>query len=310
MAEQKKYLYGPVPSRRLGRSLGVDIIPFKVCTLDCVYCQLGKTTQKTLQRADYVPIGDVLSELKERLSEGLEADFVTISGSGEPTLHAGLGRLIDGIKQLTDIPVTVLTNGTLLYRADVRADCAGADVVLPSLDGCDEETFKKINRPCEAMSLRQLVDGLCAFRKEFAGPIWLEVFLVDGYNTDNGQIGKFKELIERIRPDKVHLNTAVRPTAEMGIRKLPYEKLFSIAEQLGPKCEVIAEFAPDHYAKGSDNKTETVFSMLKRRPCSLEDIHFGLGIDRLEALKILDHFTHQGVVISEQRDGTVFFKAK
>lgn len=310
MAEQKKYLYGSVPSRRLGRSLGVDIIPFKVCTLDCVYCQLGRTTHKTLERGDYVPIEDVLSELKERLGEGLEADYITIGGSGEPTLHAGLGRLVNGIKRLTDIPVTVLTNGTLLYRADVRADCAGADVVLPSLDGCDEETFKKVNRPCEGMSLSQVVEGLCAFRKEFVGPIWLEIFLIDDYNTDNEQIDKFRKLIAQVQPDKVHLNTAVRPTAETAVRKLSYEKLCSIAERLGPNCEVIAEFTSSHYAEGGDSRAETVFSMLKRRPCSLEDIHLGLGIDRLEALKIIDHFTHQGLVISEQRDGIVFFKTR
>jgi len=310
VAEQKKYLYGPVPSRRLGRSLGVDIIPFKVCTLDCVYCQLGATTNKTLRLADYVPVEGVLSELKARLGEGLEADYITIGGSGEPTLNSGLGRLIDGIKQLTDIPVTVLTNGTLLYRPDVRADCARADVVLPSLDGCDEETFKKVNRPCEGMTLRQVVDGLCAFRKEFTGPIWLETFLIEGYNTDNKQIGKFKELIARIQPDKVHLNTAVRPTAEPAVKRPSYEKLCSIAERFGPKCEVIAEFASDHYAKGGNSRAETVFSMLKRRPCSLEDIHLGLGIDRLEVLKIIDRLTHQQLVISEQRDKTVFFRAK
>ncbi len=310
MAEQKKYLYGPVPSRRLGRSLGVDIIPFKTCTLDCIYCQLGGTTEKTVERKEYVPLKEVLAELRGRVAEGLEADFITIGGSGEPTLHAGLGRLIEGIKRLTDIPVAVLTNGTLLCRADVRADCAGADVVLPSLDGGDEETFKRINCPHEGVSLRQLIDGLCAFRKGFAGQIWLEVFLIEGYNTDNGQIGKFREAIERIRPDKTHLNTAVRPTAKAGVESVSFEKLLSIAEQLGPRCEVVAEFASNYCAETGDNKAETVFSMLKRRPCSLEDIHSGLGIDRLEALKILDHFTHQGVVSSERRDGTVFFKAK
>ena len=134
MAEGKKYLYGPVPSRRLGRSLGIDVVPFKLCTLDCVYCQLGKTTRKTLQRGDLVPVEEILAELKDRLAEGLEADFLTIGGSGEPTLHSRLGELIDGIKKITDIPVAILTNGTLLYKQDVRADCAKADVVLPSLD--------------------------------------------------------------------------------------------------------------------------------------------------------------------------------
>jgi wyosine [tRNA(Phe)-imidazoG37] synthetase (radical SAM superfamily) len=173
VAEEKKYLYGPVPSRRLGRSLGVDIVPFKLCTLDCVYCQLGKTTKKTLQRGDFLPVEAVLAELKSRLADGLEADFITIGGSGEPTLHSRLGALIDGIKKLTSIPVAVLTNGTLLYKKDVRADCAKADVVLPSLDAADEQTFRRINRPRSGLTVEQLISGLCAFRSEFTGQIWL-----------------------------------------------------------------------------------------------------------------------------------------
>ncbi|MFZ0034097.1 MAG: radical SAM protein [Sedimentisphaerales bacterium] len=309
MAEEKKYLYGPVPSRRLGRSLGIDIMPFKVCTIDCIYCQLGGTTEKTLHRGDFVPVETVLAELRDKLAEGLEADFISISGSGEPTLNSRLGELIDGIKKITSIPVAILTNGTLLYRQDVRVDCTRADVVLPSLDAGDEQTFQRINRPHASLSFEKLISGLCAFRKEFAGQIWLEVFLIEGFNTDTEQIAKIKEAIKRIRPDKVQLNTAVRPTAEPGIKSLSSEKLRAIAEELGEKCEVIADFSVPQQDRHVEGKAEDVLSMLKRRPCSLKDICSALGISRNEALKYIALLQQQGVLDSEKKDGVTFFKA-
>jgi len=307
--EQKKYLYGPVPSRRLGRSLGIDIVPFKLCSLDCVYCQLGRTTEKTMECGDFVPVEEVLAELRDKSAEGLEADFITISGSGEPTLNSRLGEFIEGIKKITNIPVAILTNSTLLYREDVRADCAKADVVLPSLDAGDEQTFQKINRPHKDISIEKLIDGLCKFRKEFTGQIWLEVFVVEGLNTDIEQIAKIKNAIERIGPDKVQLNTAVRPTADADIRRLNPEKLQAIATQLGPKCEVVADFSPHHYGKYTENKAEDVLSMLKRRPCTLIDICSSLGINHNEALKYIGYFQQQGFIYSEQKEGAIFFKA-
>jgi len=309
VAQEKKYLYGPVPSRRLGLSLGVDIVPFKVCTLDCIYCQLGGTTQKTTERAEYVPAEAVLAELEERLYKGLKADFITMSGSGEPTLNLRLGDIIDGIKKITDIPVAILTNGTLLYRGDVRADCAKADVVLPSLDAGDKGAFEQINRPHKDIFIENLISGLCDFRNEFAGQIWLEVFLVEGLNTDAEQIAKIKEAIEQIRPDKVQLNTAVRPTAETGVKRLNPEKLQAVAEQLGDKAEVVADFSPGCCGKHIESTAEDVLSMLKRRPCSLNDICSALGIHSNEALKYVTHFQQQGVVNSSEKDGIVFFKA-
>jgi len=305
---KKKYFYGPVPSRRLGRSYGVDIVPFKVCTLDCVYCQLGKTTEKTIKRRDYGPIEPILAELRETLAEGLEADFITIAGSGEPTLNSRLGELIDGIKKITDIPVAVLTNGTLLYKEDVRADCAKADVVIPSLDAGDEQTFQKVNRPHKDISIENLISGLCTFRDEFAGQIWLEVFFAEGLNTGTEQIAKIKNAIELIRPDKVQLNTAVRPTAEADIKRLDAEKLQAIAARIGPKCEVVADFSLSHHGRGLENKAEDVLSILKRRPCSLNDICSGLGIGRNEALKYVTGLQHKGIIHSEKKDGRIFFK--
>ncbi len=302
-------MYGPVPSRRLGLSLGVDIVPVKVCTLDCIYCQIGRTTEKTIERKDYIPVEEVLAELRERLAQGLQADYITISGSGEPTLNSRLGELIDVIKKLTDIPVAILTNGTLLYRQDVRADCVKADVVLPSLDAGDEQAFQRVNRPHRDISIEKLISGLCAFRNEFTGQIWLEVFFIEGINTDAEQIAKIKDAIERIRPDKVQLNTAVRPTAEPNVKAMDDEKLRVIAGQLGEKCEVVADFLPRHLGKHIESRAEDVLSMLKRRPCSIQNICSGLGIRRNEALKYISHLQKQGVIHSEKKDGMIFFMA-
>ncbi len=323
MAGEKKHLYGPVPSRRLGRSYGVDITPLKVCTLDCMYCQLGKTTEKTVERRDYGPVEPILAELSEALAAGSEADFITIAGSGEPTLNSRLGELVDAIRKVTNTPIAILTNGTLLYREDVRADCAKADVVMPSLDAGDEQTFQRVNRPHKDISIENLISGLCAFRKEFVGQIWLEVFFVEPINTGAEQIAKIKDAIERVGPDKVQLNTAVRPTADPNIKRLDAEKLQTIAARLGPKCEVVADFSPGLRGKLIESKAEdtlgpdfavshkmaALLSMLKRRPCSLNDICSGLGINRNEALKYVSDLQERGLIHSEEKDGRVFFKA-
>jgi len=309
VAEEQTYLFGPVPSRRLGLSLGVDIVPLKTCTLDCIYCQLAETTEKTVIRKEYVTVESVLNQLKERLSNGLLTDFITFSGSGEPTLNSSLGEFIDRIKEITDIPVAILTNGTLLYLPDVRADCAKADVLLPSLDAPDEQTFQKINRPHTDISFKNLVSGLCEFRKNFAGRIWLEVFLLEGINTAPGQIQKIADIIKKICPDKIQLNTAVRPTKDTTVKKVENEKLQQTAKLLGPNCEVVADFSTLSHQKNLQTKAEYVLSILKRRPCSLEDICAGLGINQAEALKYISHFKQQGIILSEQKDGRLFFRA-
>ncbi|MHC4558200.1 MAG: radical SAM protein [Planctomycetota bacterium] len=322
MAGGKNYLYGPVPSRRLGLSLGIDIVPFKACSLDCIYCQLGRTIEKTIERRDYGPIEPILAELKETLAKGLVVDFITIAGSGEPTLNSRLGELIDGIKEITNTAIAILTNGTLLYRQDVRAECAKADVVMPSLDAGDEQTFQRINCPHDDISIEKLISGLCVFRNEFAGQIWLELFFVEAMNTDAQQITKIKNAIERINPDKVQLNTAVRPTADPNIKRLNAEKLQAIAARLGPKCEVVADFSsgrndklPESEAEdtlglhfATNRKTQSLLSMLKRRPCSLTDICSGLGINRNEALKYISDLQRRRLIHSEKKDERVFFK--
>ena len=175
------YVFGPVPSRRLGRSLGVDLVPFKTCSYDCIYCQLGRTSCKTVERKQWVPLDDVLAELKEKLST--RPDYITLSGSGEPTLFWRTGELIDRIKAMTDVPVAVLTNGSLLWCKDVRDQLTNADLVIPSLDAGDQSMFRAVNRPHEDISFERMLDGLIAFRKAFGGQYWLEIMLLAGHTA-------------------------------------------------------------------------------------------------------------------------------
>ncbi|MFC1677803.1 radical SAM protein [Planctomycetota bacterium] len=308
-----KYIFGPVPSRRLGLSLGIDVIPYKICSIDCVYCQVGRTTEKTTERKEYMPVDELLTQLKQKLDAGVEADFITLSGSGEPTLNSKLAQIITGIKNLTDIPVAVLTNATLFSAPAVRADCALADVVLPSLDAADEPTFQKINRPHPDISIENVIAGLCAFRKEFTGQIWLEVFFVEGLNTAADKIAAIAEAITRINPDKVQLNTAVRPTAESGIKPIDPEKLAKIAKKLGKNAEIIADFSKAHPQKNIPSiaaNSADILTMLKRRPCSLSDISAGLGLHLNQVQKHLADLLAKGKIESEQKNDTTFFKAK
>ena len=304
-----RYVYGPVPSRRLGQSLGIDPIPLKTCNWNCVYCQLGRHGKQTLERRSYVPAEAMLGELRQRLAEGLRADHITFSGSGEPTLNLELGAMIDGVRALTDTKVAVITNGTLLSDAGVRADCSKADVVLPSLDAGDAKTFEQINRPHENIRFETFVAGLCRFREEYRGPIWLEVFLLEGVNTGEDQIERMKELIGRIRPDKVQLNTAVRPGTEADIAAVDEARLAAIAERLGDQAEVIAEFGRPAKGGVAGQTAGRIIDMLQRRPCSLEDVCGGLGIDGEAAKRQLEKLAAIGRVRTETRGGVVFYVA-
>jgi len=309
-AKPTSYIYGPVPSRRLGLSLGVDIVPAKICTLDCTYCQVGRTTQKSIIRQDFVDIAAVLRELQEKLGAGLQADHVTIGGSGEPTLNSRLGELIDGIRRLTKIPVAILTNGTLLYRQDVRAECAKADVVCPTLDAAEAAVFEAVHRPAPGITIEKLVSGLTQFRRGYTGQIWLEVFLVAGVNTDARQIEKVKALIRQIRPDKVHLNTAVRPPAEPDVQAVPVERMNAIAREIGGNCEVIGAPPAGRDGRRAKRAEADLLSVLKRRPCSVQDICAGLGLDRDEVLTLVTHLQDLGLITAEPRADTTYFQIR
>ena len=305
--EQVKYVYGPVPSRRLGRSLGVDIVPPKICTLDCVYCQIGRTTQKSTVRRDFIDIDAVVAELRDRLAEGVTADYITIGGSGEPTLNSRLGELIDRIHELTAIPVALLTNGTLFDRADVRRESAKADVVIPSLDAGDPQVFEAVNRPAPDISIEKVVSGLGHFRDAFRGQIWLEVFLIEGMNTSPDQIARLRDMIARLRPDKVQLNSAVRPAAEEGIEPIAEQRLVAIARQIGGNCEIIGAAPAGGASRHERRACADVLSMLKRRPCSLEDICAGLAMGRNEAVKYIAQLQKQGAITAERQGAVTYY---
>jgi wyosine [tRNA(Phe)-imidazoG37] synthetase (radical SAM superfamily) len=305
-----RYLFGPVPSRRLGRSLGVDPVPFKTCTQNCLYCQLGTDAAQTLERKNYVPPHEILEELRSWLQEGITADYITISGSGEPTLHSRLDEIIDGIHRLTNIPAALITNGSLFWQPDVRKQCRLADVVLPSLDAGDPETFSKINQPHPNLSFERFIEGLILFRNEYSGPIWLEVFLCEGLNTDPDSISNLHRWIEKIRPDKVQLNTAVRPTAHPHIKPVPRETLQKIAPLLRPDAEIIADFpetVPSPQAVVSEHR---LLETLKRRPCALEELAESLQIAPAQAAKHLQHLLNSGQIYTQNRNGKCYFCAK
>ncbi len=238
-----KYIYGPVNSRRLGFSLGVSLTPYKLCSFDCVYCQLGKTTEKTTERKEYIDIKEILEEFKLWLAANSvkikELNYITFSGMGEPTLNTQIGRLILEIKNLAVVPIAVITNSCFLSDPLLRKELINADLIVPSLDAATQEIFEKIDRPEKNINIESIIKGLIDLRKEYSGQIWLEVMLVKGINDDFNYIDKLKEIIKKINPDKIQLNSPVRLTAEPDIVSVEREKLEKIKGILGSKCEIV-----------------------------------------------------------------------
>jgi len=306
-----RYVYGPVPSRRLGLSLGVDLVPMKTCTFNCVYCQLGPTAQTTMKRADYTPPDEVAAVVLERLRRAPRPDWVTLGGSGEPSLHASFGEIARRIVADTDIPLSLLTNGSLMMLPEVRRACEPLKLVLPSLDAGTEDAFQRVNRPHPGLTLADVVAGLEALRDEFEGEIWLEVFLVAGMNDSEEEIAQIKTHIARVRPDRVQLNTAVRPPAEQDVRALSAERLEEIRSMLGPPAEVVAELEERvRREAGAEAGEQQVLEMLERRPCTVEDISAGLGIAPNEVLKYVQSLLEQGRLAQKREGGRIYYCGK
>ncbi len=303
-----KHVFGPVPSRRLGFSLGVDPVVPKTCTLDCIYCELGPTTNRTVERKPYVPVDGILEELEARLAENPELDFVTLSGSGEPTLNSDIGRLIDGIKAMTDVPVAVLTNGTLLTNPDVRDALARADVVAPSIDAVSKGAFEKVNRPHESLDPAAIADAIVAFAREYRGKIWLEVLFVEGLNDDSGEIERIAGIIDAIKPDKVHVNTVVRPPAEQHARPLSLERLQEIAERFGPNAVVIASATGSSQPEAEGDASDVIIAMAARRPVTAIDVARSAGMSQAAAAKLLNALVERGVLAVVRHGETLYYK--
>jgi len=300
-------IFGPVPSRRLGRSLGVDLVPFKTCSYDCIYCQLGRTTNKTIQRKEWVPLDEVLAELKTKLPS--KPDYITLSGSGEPTLFLRTGDLIDQIKAMTNVPVAVLTNGSLLWQEQVRSRLMNADLVIPSLDAGDEAMFQAVNRPHEDISFERMLDGLIQFRREYQGQYWLEVFLLAGHNAITAEVKKLANCVSLIKPDRVQLNTATRPPAEDYAIAVEQLRLNELADMFDPPAEVIADFRGVHQQREFAAGRESVLELLRRRPCSIDDIADGLGMHRNEVVKYVEELSAEKMIEYASTADKLYYKA-
>ncbi len=306
MAEYR-HLYGPVPSRRLGRSLGVDMVPMKTCCLDCIYCQLGPTTVHTDERREYVQVDEVLDELARWLEAGGSADYLTFAGCGEPTLNSELGDAMARARELTDIPVCLLTNGALLWREGVRSAAMQADLMMPSLDAGTEETLQRINRPVEGITLERYIEGLRATVEGFRGEVWLEVMLVAGVNDSDAELEAIDRAIERIHPAQVQINTVVRPAPAGDARRVDNATLVRARVILGPNATVISSAWERGAPDSAEHDAAEVLALVGRRPVTLQDVAHGLGMHPNEASKYLAHLVGEGDLRTEQRDGQLFY---
>lgn len=285
-----KYLFGPVPSRRLGISLGVDLVPRKVCSLDCVYCEVGKTTKLTIDQKEYISLKKLKAELTDYFDKNPDPDYITFSGYGEPTLNLRIGDVMQFIKQLKPhIPMAVLTNGTLLNQKEVRDTLLQADLILPSLDAATKEGFEKINRPDPSLNIDEIIQGLIDFSAEYSGKIWLEVFILPDYNTNEQELLAIKDAILKIKPTSVQLNTLDRPGTVDGLRGATAEELEQVKDFWNlPNVEIVAAVAKrESNTAYRKDVASAILETIDRRPCTLEDLHTILGLHVNEINKYL-----------------------
>jgi wyosine [tRNA(Phe)-imidazoG37] synthetase (radical SAM superfamily) len=292
--DQYKTLFGPVPSRRLGLSLGIDFFSKKICSLACVYCEVGPTVQLTAKPDNFIPADTILSELEDFFSKGLNTDYLTICGSGEPTLSSELGYLISELKKrYPEKKVAVITNGTLLHLPEVIDGLLEADLIMPSLDAVSEDIFQKINKPDPDLNARVMIESTANLKSVFSGEIWLEILFIRGYNDHQEEIDKLVEAVKIIKPDRVQLNTLVRPGVLQNIEALSKIELDSIAAHF-PK-EYAAEVITPSDFKTEMLSDEQVATTIARRPCSLKDIS-GMTGSKESALAMLDNFRSKKIL--------------
>jgi wyosine [tRNA(Phe)-imidazoG37] synthetase (radical SAM superfamily) len=269
-----RYVFGPVPSRRLGQSLGIDPLPLKTCNWNCVYCQLGRTKPVINQRDEYFPREDILAEVQQALASHapVDIDWVTFVASGETTLHASLGWMISQVKQLTPLPVAVITNGSLLYLPEMRRELSKADAVLPSLDAGNAELYRKINRPHPDVTFERLVDGLIDFRKAYQGKFWIEVMLIKGLNDNETALKEIALLLKYVQPDEVHLLQPTRPPAETWVKPPDEEGLLRARAILGDIAKVVHPATGYFDLSGSESLVEAVIGIITRHPMHEDEL--------------------------------------
>jgi wyosine [tRNA(Phe)-imidazoG37] synthetase (radical SAM superfamily) len=306
-----KYVFGPIPSRRLGRSLGIDPVPLKTCNWNCVYCQLGRSMPMRIERKSYAPPDDVLREVRESLIN-LERniDWITFAGSGEPLLHSGIDRLIGGVKSMTRLPVAVLTNGSLLHLPEVRESVLAADAVLPSIDAGSADMFSKIDRPHPGITFEQHIEGLEAFRVMYRGKLWPEVVLVKGLNDTAEALEDIASALGRLRPDLVHINLPTRPPAESWVEAPDDEGLMRAIAILGRSLPVAAPGDVSIELDGLESIADAIVAIVSRHPMREEEILRALGPRRaVEVADAIAEAAASGRIKSVERFGARFWSA-
>lgn len=307
-----KYIFGPVSSRRLGHSLGIDPFTAKTCNYNCIYCEVGSSPPVPCRRLEYTPTREIIKEISALVAadfQGRDVDVCTISGSGEPTLHSELGRLIKYIKENVGRPVVVLTNGSLFYRSDVRDDLAAADIVIPSLDSARADSFRRINRPAPGLNLEEMIEGLARFQESFAGELWLETLLVKGINDSEEDIAAFRAAAERIAPDRIQLNSVARPPSESYALPLDVEDLEALARLLPGKVDIIGAEKKGKARGRNEADKDEILRLLQRRPCTAEDICDALHLTSSDVEKELTNLEMEGQLKTSRHGGRTYFSS-
>ncbi len=301
-----RYLFGPVPSRRLGISLGVDLVPAKTCSFDCIFCQVGRTVTLVTERKEYVPVSEVKDEIRDWINRGGKADFITLAGSGEPTLNSGFGSVIDAIHDLSHVRTALLSNGSLFHLPEVRSAASKADLVKVSLGAWDRFSFEKLNKPHSDIKFASVLEGLRLFGKDYDGELWLEVFVVAGINDSQDSIRRIAGLARDVRPDHIHLNTVVRPPADSSAMPVSPELLERLAALFSPVAEVIPGSSAGK-AQPISGGEKNVAGLLARHPCTIKDVAVLFGGDSARAESVLMKMVARGVVRIEKHGEVEFY---
>ena len=302
-----RFIYGPVPSRRFGRSLGVDIISAKTCSYNCVFCHVGYTRDLTLERREYAPVNEVVKELDKWLKTGNSADFITLSGMGEPTLHSRFGDILDSIRKMCSIKTALLSNGSLFYMPEVRSAACKADVVKLSLSAWDQKSFESINHPHHELKLDQIVEGMKTFRSEYNGQLWLEIIVVLSLNSLDDSMKKIAGFANTIKADKIHLNTVVRPPSEHNIMPVSEKVLKGFSRLFHPEAEVIAEFRSD-LSCGYEVSDKEILKMISIRPCTADDITKASNLNAIETGKRIAELKKPKMIVENKHLGKVYYR--
>ncbi|MBN1831148.1 MAG: radical SAM protein [Deltaproteobacteria bacterium] len=300
------YVFGPVPSRRLGLSLGVDLIPLKTCTYNCLYCQVGRTTRQSLNIESFFPVTEVLEELGRKL-EICSPDAITFSGSGEPTLSSDIDRVISFVKERTDTKTVILTNGSLLWKEDVRRRISGADIIMPTLTTAFDETFQLIHEPHTDLDLSTIFEGLKSLRRSYRGNLFLEVVLLAGFNDSEKELDGLRRMIGQISPDKIQLNTVVRPPSDPRAIPLDIKRLEDIKSLFGEKAEIIAQTPLRNGRWEDETAYATILEMAKRRPVRARDVANACGISLEEAESLIKGLFVKGALRQQEHEGEVYY---